>query len=112
MGNHNSSNLAGDQAHVDMSKFDETDVDNDEKVSMAEFQAIYLVKTGQRPSWHDWKNFMECDVHRKFEISKFDYINYMRSRGKATSDPGRRLRPPAIGLGDEPVSVEKIDLRD
>ena len=35
-----------------------------------------IKKTGYRPSWSDWKNFMECDVNQDGFITKEEFTKF------------------------------------
>ncbi len=68
-----------ESCNVDLSKYDLTDLDKNRHISMEEFENIYVIKTGERPSWTDWLKFMECDKTNDYHISVGEYIEYMCS---------------------------------
>ena len=57
-------------------KFDVTDINDDDFITMEEFENIYVTQTGYAPGWEDWKNFMICDVNKDFTISKKEFTEF------------------------------------
>ena len=59
-----------------LQKFNEADSEGDYIIRREAFEQIYVNKNNQRPSWQDWKKFMECDTTRDFKISNKEFKEY------------------------------------
>ena len=59
-----------------LNKFYLADFDNNDYITMEEFETIYVKKTGLRPSWKDWKKFLKCDLNNDYCITKEEFLKY------------------------------------
>ena len=57
-------------------RFQTADKNNDEFISMEEFELVYLEKTGDRPPWTAWMKFFDCDIDKDKRISIAEFVNF------------------------------------
>ena len=57
-------------------RFQNTDTNNDGFITMEEFEKVYIEKVGDRPTWKDWSNFMDCDTNKNKKISILEFANF------------------------------------
>lgn len=57
-------------------RFKNTDRNNDGFITMEEFENAYMEKIGDRPTWKDWSNFIDCDINKDKKISIQEFANF------------------------------------
>lgn len=61
-------------------KFNLTDKDDSDTITMEEFEQIYVQTSGKRPSCSEWKKFHMCDTDNDFIVSKGEFLKFIQQK--------------------------------